>query len=122
MKLTSNMPKNAIYMVHTAPSVKVAGCVLVHFDRYGVPRGLVSGTGDSKFWFYPDEIWVNQDLHCHMVASHEPDFRNISRGRIKRIIKHWNRNADICNNAEKAGDYTPVLSWYGGFTPSPQNK
>lgn len=123
MKLNINMPASAIYMAHTAPSVEGSACVLVHFDRYGVPRSMMSGTfGESTFSDIPDETWISGDFTCHMVASHEPDHNKISRRTIKRIIKHWQRNADICNNAHNAGDLSVVVSWYGGFVPSPQNK
>lgn len=123
MKTNINMPHSAIYMIHTAPMVEGTACVLVHFDRYGVPRSMMSGTfGESVFMECPDETWHCSDFHCHMVASHEPDYKSIPRRRIKKIIKHWKRNADICNNAQDANDYTPLMAWYGGFVLSPQNK
>lgn len=122
MKATINLPKNAIYMIHSAPSVKSVGCALVHIDKDGVPRTLMSGLGDRKFFYYPDTNWINGAHACHLVASHETDFQKISRRRINKIIKHWKRNADICNNAESAGDYNSLMAWYGGFVPSPKNK
>lgn len=121
MKANINLPKNAIYMIHAAPNSDTAGCVLVHFDRYGVPRALMSGF-KMGFLVYPSEAWIDNVHHCHMVASHEPDVTKITKRRIKQIVKHWKRNADICNNAEKQSDLMPVMSWYGGFVLSPQNK
>lgn len=121
IKANINLPRNAIYMIHSCPKVEIASCVLVHVDRYGVPRSMMSGN-KKEFFHYPDETWLETGMACHMVASHETDFRKISPKRIKQILKHWKRNADIFNNADAAKDTTTCIAWYGGFVYSPQNK